>query len=131
MATDGLSADEIELFFKNGGTGVVSVGPKAAATTEEPIIDTKLAKFVKMLKMNLPEGAVRQKMATDGLSADEIDAFFAGGGTGAVPVATPTLQVSPNDKFLKYQKLAKTMPEGAIRSALASHPPFFSKFGRY
>ena len=45
-------------------------------------MDPKYAKFAKMQKLRLPEGAIRQKMAAEGLSESEMDAFFTGGGGG-------------------------------------------------
>ena len=43
--------------------------------------DPKYEKYMKMKKM-LPEGAVRQKMTTDGIAPADIDAFFGVGGVG-------------------------------------------------
>ena len=36
-------------------------------------------KFTKIKKMHLPEGAIRQKMTSEGLAEDRTDAFFRGG----------------------------------------------------
>ena len=116
MAQDGLSAEDVESFFKNGGTGPVAAAEPPVAVAAAAVVDEKFAKYVKMQRM-LPEAPIRQKMAQDGLSPTDIDAFFSSGGTGAGKAAgseatPPQLQV---DKFSKYQKLAKTLPEGAIR----------------
>jgi hypothetical protein len=35
-----------------------------------------MEKYARMQRMNLPEGAIRQKMAADGISDDTADAFF-------------------------------------------------------
>jgi hypothetical protein len=42
-------------------------------------------KFVKMMKMNVPEMAIRQKMAGEGFSTNEIEKFIASGGVVDTP----------------------------------------------
>lgn len=54
----------------------VAAAPAAAESGGDPSEDPYY-KYIKMRNMNLPEGAIRQKMMTDGLSPDEQDAFFA------------------------------------------------------
>jgi hypothetical protein len=68
-------------------TPVPVSAPAAASTT----IDSKWEKYAKMKKL-LPEGAVRQKMMTDGCSEAEIDDLF----NGNIPaVAAPALPPTP------------------------------------
>jgi hypothetical protein len=67
-------------------TPVPVSAPAAASTT----IDSKWEKYAKMKKL-LPEGAVRQKMMTDGCSEAEIDDLFNGNiPTVAAPAPPPT-----------------------------------------
>ena len=61
---------------------VVDVPPAPTAVDA----DDGLAKYRKMITM-LPEGAVRQKMRNDGLSASDIDKFF---GVATPPAAPKT-----------------------------------------
>jgi hypothetical protein len=42
-----------------------------------------LLKYSKMKALNLPEGAIRQKMASEGLSEDLKTLFFSGGGVSS------------------------------------------------
>jgi hypothetical protein len=37
----------------------------------------EMEKYARMRRMNLPDGAIRQKMASDGLSSDLVALFFA------------------------------------------------------
>ena len=67
-------------------TGVVSVEPNVAdpriakyspqAAAAAAAADPRIAKYSLMFKMNLPESAIRQKMAKDGLSELSIEEFF-------------------------------------------------------
>jgi NADH:ubiquinone oxidoreductase subunit 6 (subunit J) len=62
-----------------------AAAPAAAPATPAPAAaaDPKLEKYVKMRKMKMPDGAVRQKMAADGIDAAEIETFLGGGGDSA------------------------------------------------
>jgi len=93
MAIEGFSQTEIDDFMAGKVPTVAGAAPAAAA------VPSKFEKFEKMKKM-LPEGAVRQKMAMEGITQGEIDDFFAGkisessssspaavGGAGADPKA--------------------------------------------
>jgi hypothetical protein len=55
--------------------------------------EEKYGKFIKMRKLNLPEGAIRQKMLIDGLSAAEQDSFFNDGGINSN--TAPSTSVAP------------------------------------
>jgi hypothetical protein len=126
MSGDGLKESEIEEFFKQlvdvavATASGVTIAPSPAAD-----IDPKYEKFVKMMKM-LPEGAVRQKMSTEGLSAADIDHFF----NVVLPKANNPSAASAStdassagavgaDKYDKYTKMLKMLPEGAVRQKMA------------
>lgn len=51
---------------------------------DERTADERYARYARMKSM-LPEGAVRQRMAADGFSVDEIDSFFANVETSSLP----------------------------------------------
>jgi hypothetical protein len=81
--------------FPGVGSSASSGGGGGAPT----IVDEKFAKYDKMRKM-LPEGAVRQKMTQDGLTAGDIDQFWnsvngtssspsSSSGAGDAPAARP------------------------------------------
>ena len=82
------------------------IPPPAAVTND------KFEKYERMKKM-LPEGAVRQKMKTDGLSESEIDAFWSG--NPIPPTPTPV----PDEKFAKYLTMkSKGVPADAIKQKM-------------
>ena len=95
-------------------TPILSV---AAPLTDERTLD----KFVKMRKM-LPEGAVRQKMALEGLNDAEIDRFFSTPLLPSAPAAVATAVVAPSapsdDRYNTYEKMRKMLPEGALRQKM-------------
>jgi hypothetical protein len=111
MTVDGFTENEIYEFIANGR--VISAGPAPVAA---PVVDERYEKYVKMQKM-LPEGAVRQKMATDGFSAPQIDSFIA---NGPPMVAAPAPAAAATDeRYEKYVKMQKMLPEGAVRQKMA------------
>jgi hypothetical protein len=111
MTVDGFMENEIYEFIANGR--VISAGPAPAAA---PVVDERYEKYVKMQKM-LPEGAVRQKMATDGFSAPQIDSFIT---NGPPKVAAPAPAAAATDeRYEKYVKMQKMLPEGAVRQKMA------------
>ena len=61
--------------------------PARAAAVErvDPASDPRFAKYVRMQKMGLPQGAIRQAMERDGLDPEEL---FGSGGFGADAAAT-------------------------------------------
>ncbi len=114
--------DELLLQIKSASAST-SATPVSASTGSTGELPEKFQKYVKMQKM-LPEGAVRQKMAMEGISDQEIDDFFSGklasGGasTSAAPVSASTAPALP-EKFEKYVKMKKMLPEGAVRQKMS------------
>ena len=107
--------------------GVVE-GPRAAdAAAEDDVAqrvepppfsamadDPRLAKYLRMLKMHLPRGAVEQKMRVDGL-----DPSLLGGGAAAAPAvpAPPPAAPAPSGdpRLAKYERMLKMhLPRGAV-----------------
>jgi hypothetical protein len=112
MAADGVTAAHINAFFFFSSKDsddttppppapVVPNPPAPAAppvespesSSENPSED-KFAKYGKMKRMNLPEGAIRGRMAIDGLSPQDIEAFFSGGG-GEEVSNPPVVKIPP------------------------------------
>lgn len=83
MTIDGFSEDDINTFLSTGKMSTRPSLTKRISVLEDP----KFAKYVKMKKM-LPEGAVRQRMAQDGMSQEDIELLFSGDGTSA-PAPAP------------------------------------------
>lgn len=128
MASEGFTPAEVDAFFTNGPPMIAGAAPAPPAPPAEPVVDERYAKFVKMQKM-LPEGAVRQKMMTDGFSPGEIDNFFANGPPMVAGTAPPTSGAPPppappappaaaDPRFEKYTKMQKMLPEGAVRQKM-------------
>jgi hypothetical protein len=85
-------------------------------TLEEVRADPKFVKFAKMLKMHLPEGAVRQKMAAEGLTEKDVAAFW-GEDFGLTKAAVQVLRTDPKfKKFIMMQKMH--LPDGAVRQKM-------------
>jgi hypothetical protein len=57
-----------------------------------------MEKYARMRRMNLPDGAIRQKMASDGLSSDLVALFFStpAGDSASVPSGPPA---APGQSF--------------------------------
>ncbi|GBG25868.1 Protein kinase, putative [Hondaea fermentalgiana] len=88
----------------------------AAAAVAAPVVqeDPKFAKFRKMQKAGLPEGAIMQAAGRDGIELPAT--FFSGPVPAAAPAAAPVVQEDP--KFAKYRKMQRAgLPEGAIMQA--------------
>ncbi len=108
MTQDGLPAERQDAFFR-GELGFPSLS-KAAEPSPELL--QKLEKYTRMKKMNLPDGAIRQKMLSEGVSAQEMALFFgdaAAQGTVATALKKPNDEVSIQDAqrlftFASYQK---------------------------
>eukprot|EP00537_Pseudo-nitzschia_pungens_P005732 CAMPEP_0172377164 /NCGR_PEP_ID=MMETSP1060-20121228/68758_1 /TAXON_ID=37318 /ORGANISM="Pseudo-nitzschia pungens, Strain cf. cingulata" /LENGTH=942 /DNA_ID=CAMNT_0013104835 /DNA_START=258 /DNA_END=3086 /DNA_ORIENTATION=- len=101
-------------------------GVRSSLSPEEEKI---AAQYRKMLKLRMPEGAVRHKMTSDGVSAKIQDAVFSGE-SPAVPAtslssgsAPPISSLSPEEEKIaaQYRKMLKLrMPEGAVRHKMTS-----------
>lgn len=104
MLADGFIPAEIDDF-------VVYGPPTGDCVPTAPIVSNeRKEKYLKMQQM-LPEGAVRQKMAADGLSHGQVYAFF----------TTSTASDSPSDvRCVTYTKMKKMLPEGAVRQKMAA-----------
>ena len=144
MKKDGFSPTEIDACFGASPTAApskptLSPAPIASdlpAMSPPPIApaagdEDTYKKYRTMLKLNLPEGAVRQKMRTDGISPTIIDIFITSGGTVPPPPSAPaaaqasvTPPVPPpaesaEDPMKKYRTMLKlNLPEGAIRQKM-------------
>ncbi|RYH10495.1 hypothetical protein EON65_39375, partial [archaeon] len=103
---------------------LLTLASTPAPTTSAPAASTeRYAKYDKMRKM-LPEGAVRQKMMVDGFSETEIEAYFneeIGGSTrGEGAPISPPLSSAPSmdERFARYERMRKMLPEGAVRQKM-------------
>jgi hypothetical protein len=115
MAVDGFTEAEISSFIANGPPKVAAPAPVVPAA---PAVDERYEKFVKMRKM-LPEGAVRQKMAIEGFTEAEIDAFITNGPPKAAAPAPAPAAAAVEERFEKFVKMRKMLPEGAVRQKMA------------
>ena len=92
--------------------------PAPAAPTSAPSSSDggKYEKYKTMQRLNLPEGAIRQKMSGDGFPAAEIDAFLSsssgGGGGGGENNSTPAPKPAAAS-IVEKPKLVISMPEAA------------------
>jgi hypothetical protein len=78
-----------------------------------------MKKYFKMKKMGLPEGAVRQKMQTDGMSAADIAAFFGESPPAAAAPPKTNSDLKNREDMKKYFKMKKMgLPDGAIRQKM-------------
>jgi hypothetical protein len=122
MEVEGFTAAEMDGFFSGNivdeaaAAGAPAEGAAPAAPAE-PTLDEKYAKFGKMQKMNLPEGAIRQKMSAEGFADNEIDSFFNQTAPAWVmPAPAVDLSMLSDPKYDKYMKVKDMgVPEAAIR----------------
>ncbi|POM57933.1 Formin-2 domain containing hypothetical protein, partial [Phytophthora palmivora] len=109
------------------------VKPPTAESVEDPASGVLLkdhevyAKYFKMLKMGLPEGAVRQKMKVDGVDERALDL---GGGASFSKLPKPArkmeiiasvseVKLKDDPKYAKYFKMLQMgLPEGAVRQKM-------------
>lgn len=111
MSVDGFSDAEIDAFMS--GAAPPPAAPAPAGKDYES--DPRFAKFVKMKKI-LPEMAVRQKMSVEGFSEVEIEAFIKG---EAPPSATSAKNYDDDPLYVKFVKMKKMLPEGAVRQKMS------------
>jgi hypothetical protein len=102
MTQDGLPADRQDAFFR-GEFGFPSL---SKAVEPSPELLQKLEKYTKMKKMNLPEGAIRQKMLSEGVSAQEIALFF---GNAAAQGTVATALKKPNDEVSIFRSVCSLL----------------------
>ncbi|KAL3671183.1 hypothetical protein V7S43_004364 [Phytophthora oleae] len=117
MKADGVDERALDL----GGDAMVSqlVGP-AGGSDVKLQDDPTYSKYFKMLKMGLPEGAVRQKMKTEGIDERALDL---GGDALVSELITPKNDVKLQDDpvYSKYFKMLKMgLPEGAVKQKMAT-----------
>jgi hypothetical protein len=133
MKADGFSEDEVKDFLEDKANGKLEA--VAAMKGGAGMAGTKFEKYSKMVKMRMPEGAVRAKMKMDNIPDTEIDSFLSGKLAGiSSPVdkkpaeeTTAAEEEKPVDykplasaETEKYDKMKKRgIPEGAIRQKMA------------
>lgn len=116
-------------------------GSKPGNRTGPPQLhdDPKYKEYLNMKDKMLPEGAVRHRMAKDGIPADEIEKFIAsvnsgGGGpssSGTAKDSGKSLEDNLNDvtasseKFEKYVKMLKVLPHPVVMQKM--HAAGFSE----
>ena len=113
MKQDGLSADAIADFFAN--TAPMKEKPQP---TETKVANPKLAKYAKMKKMGLPEGAIRHKMTQDGIAKELMAEFFGEKQPEIKKAKKEKVELPPLDENIvgKYRKMKKMgLPDGAIQ----------------
>eukprot|EP00595_Chromulina_sp_UTEXLB2642_P002687 CAMPEP_0196762732 /NCGR_PEP_ID=MMETSP1095-20130614/2671_1 /TAXON_ID=96789 ORGANISM="Chromulina nebulosa, Strain UTEXLB2642" /NCGR_SAMPLE_ID=MMETSP1095 /ASSEMBLY_ACC=CAM_ASM_000446 /LENGTH=1196 /DNA_ID=CAMNT_0042114415 /DNA_START=419 /DNA_END=4009 /DNA_ORIENTATION=- len=98
--------------------------------------DEKLERFRKMLRM-FPEAVVRQKMSLEGFSEVDINKLIAGGSTESQCSSNQkassdiaSTEVVDN-KYLKYDKMLKMLPEGAVRQKMLTDGITQSEIDKY
>lgn len=72
MEADGVSTSVVDAFF----TGGASLAVQDEGTAEPLGAEVDTAKYTKMLRVGMSEGAVRQRMEAAGISSEAINAFF-------------------------------------------------------
>jgi hypothetical protein len=144
-----------ELLAKRGGSAgaepavepsppaaAVAVAIAAAPTTMEEIRQQpKFKRWAMMTKQGLPEGAVRQKMAMEGMAAADIAAFFgdgggagsggagqSGGATGFVRPAS-VVQTGPQPTVKMRALYWEKLDESAVADAWWNAPEMKSTLG--
>jgi hypothetical protein len=125
MQLEGFTPQEIDAFMEGKPlpASTAAAPPAAAAAT-----DPKFEKFEKMKKM-LPEGAVRQKMAMEGITPAEIDKFFgttttSDGTKGALKSALVKTKSGKNVSFDK--KDAAAAPVKPVVPAVPARQPKYN-----
>ncbi|GMF13912.1 unnamed protein product [Phytophthora lilii] len=112
MKVDGVDERALDL----GGDAMVSqLGGSPDGTNMKLQDDPTYAKYFKMLKMGLREGAVRQKMKSEGVDERALDL---GGDALVSELTEPQKDVKLQDDpiYSKYFKMLKMgLPEGAVR----------------
>ena len=84
--------------------------------------DDKYAKYKTMQKLNLPDGAIRQKMTGDGFKSDEIDTFLSSNSSAAL-APTSTLPPKEQPKSTPPPPAAKPSPSLKVEPKSSPSPP--------
>ena len=74
MMTDGVGSSDVATFF--GDVPTTKSANSAAPVEPSAALRETLSKYFKMKKLGLPDGAIRQKMMTDGIDATDMAMFF-------------------------------------------------------
>jgi hypothetical protein len=105
--------DSVKTAIKRSSPSVAKHGP------------AELAKYHQMMKIGLPEGAVRQAMDRDGVDLALVDAFFESTPEDDVMPTSPNEQTSTiltnsdDPSLAKYYQMIKIgLPEGAVMNAI-------------
>lgn len=102
--------------------------PAAKVSSLSPEEEDVASHYRKMLKMGMPDGAVMQKMAVDGVAQNIQDSVLAhevpaplGSAPAASPAAAkPSLSAEDEEIASQYRKMLKMgMPEGAVGQKMA------------
>ena len=116
MQKDGMSGADIAAFFGERPPAAAAVSSKTNSNVNNR---DDMKKYFKMKKMGLPEGAVRQKMQTDGMSAADIAAFFGESPPAAAAPPKTNSDLKNREDMKKYFKMKKMgLPDGAIRQKM-------------
>lgn len=122
---DSVIAGEVVSSLKSDTSGPTGGG--RGASTLSPEEEKIASQYCKMIKIGMPEGAVRHKMNLDGVSLKIQDSVVSGGGAlsttsgalrGSASGGGPMSSLSPEEDKIasQYRKMMKIgMPEGAIR----------------
>jgi hypothetical protein len=112
---------QLETNGNSGGGGSGSGGAAKVPTLEEVRAQPKFKQYSTMLKMHLPDGAIRQKMTINGVSDEDQKVFFGEIQPFAAKASkVPTLdEVRKQPKYATYLGMLKMhLPEGAIRQKM-------------
>eukprot|EP00534_Pseudo-nitzschia_fraudulenta_P003449 CAMPEP_0201135718 /NCGR_PEP_ID=MMETSP0850-20130426/54473_1 /ASSEMBLY_ACC=CAM_ASM_000622 /TAXON_ID=183588 /ORGANISM="Pseudo-nitzschia fraudulenta, Strain WWA7" /LENGTH=837 /DNA_ID=CAMNT_0047406921 /DNA_START=500 /DNA_END=3013 /DNA_ORIENTATION=+ len=140
MARDGVSERIVKAVMSGGGdpprgsSKPSSSGGRSdrAASVLSPEEEAIAEQYRKMMKIKMPEGAIRHKMVSDGVSQKIQESVFAGDSPKAAPPertaastgsAARASSLSPEEEAIaeQYRKMIKIkMPEGAIRHKMVS-----------
>ncbi len=97
-----------------------SAGGSASAAAVAP--PPELAKYVKLLRMGMPQEHVKLKMQSEGADPSGLDAFV-GGGAGAMPPAPAPRAAPERTSGAEPEASAAVAAAGAAAGATAGAPP--------
>ena len=125
MGSENLTTEEIDNFFSSlASTSSSAPSDNATAvpsTPEKTEVAEKFLKYEKMKKV-LPAANVRQKMVSDGCSAEEIDSYLGDKASSPAPAVSP--QALNKVGFATSTSPAETEPpEGMVEKVVTVRPP--------